>query len=140
MTTKTSGGKITGLLALTCEATVPVQVGDFVMLNGAYTVTLADGSAPVLGLVSVRNVKRTGDAFTTTFPVANTPGVVTVEVAGFYVVAKVAGGAIAAGQACGIGAGGALLVAGAGVATIGVALTTSTAAGQQIDVLVSKSA
>jgi predicted RecA/RadA family phage recombinase len=140
VTTKTSGGKITGLLALTCDASVAVQVGDFVMLNGNYTVTLADGSAPVLGMVSVRNVKRTGDQYTTTFPVANPGGTVTVEVAGFFVTQKMSGGAIAAGAACGIGAGGALLTAGGGVATIGVALTASAAAGQLIDVLVSKSA
>lgn len=140
MTTKSSGGKITGLLALTCEAAVALQVGDFVHLSGPYTVVLADGSKPVLGVVSVRNVKRTGDQFTTTYPVANVNGAVTVETAGFYVARKAAGGAIAAGAACGIGAGGALLTAGGGVSTIGIALTASTTAGDLIDVLVSKSA
>lgn len=140
MVTKTSGGKITGLLALTCEATVALQTGDFCMIVGDYQVALADGSKPVLGQVSVKNVKRVSDVNTTTFPVANVPGAVTVEVAGFYVTTVRTGGAVAAGGACGIGAGGALLAAGTGVQNIGIALSGATGAGQLIDVLVSKTA
>lgn len=138
MTTKTPGGKITGLLALTCEGAAGLQVGDFVHLTGPYTVNLADGTKPVLGMVTVRNVKRVNDQWSTTVGVANPGGQVTVEVAGFYVTRKAAGAAIAAGAACGIGAGGALLTAGTGVQNIGVALTAATTAGDLIDVLVTK--
>lgn len=138
MTTKTPGGKITGLLALTVEAAVALQVGDFVHLSDDYTVTLADGSKPILGIVTVRNVKRTGDQWSTEVGVGNAGGDVTVEAAGFYVFQKAAGGAFAAGVAVGIGAGGALLAAGAGVQTIGVALTASSGAADVVDVLVTR--
>lgn len=136
MTTTSSGGKITGLLALTCDSATALATGDFVMVTGDYAVALADGTKPVLGHVSVKNVKRTSTVTTTSFPVANPGGQVTVEARGLYVKEHVAGAAIAAGVAVGIGAAGALLAAGAGVATIGIALTHSTAAGQAIDVLV----
>ena len=42
---------------------------------------------------------------------------------------------LAAGALCGIGAAGAILAAGAGVATCFIALTTTTGAGQEIDLL-----
>lgn len=139
MTTTTAGGKITGLLALTCLTDVALAVGDFVHLVGNYKVALADGTKPVLGHVSVRNVKRTSSPTSTSYPVAATPGgQVTVETPGFYVKTHVAGaGGVTAGTDVGIGAAGALLTAGAGVRTIGVALTTG-AAGAAVDVLVSR--
>lgn len=140
MTTTSAGGKITGLLALTCTTDIALQVGDFVHLVGDYKVALADGSKPVLGHVSVRNVKRAlGDDTTgSSFPVASTPGDVTVEVPGFYVKTHAADAAIAAGQPVGIGAGGDLVVdPGDGtVGHVGLALTSAAAAGTLIDVLV----
>lgn len=139
MTTTTAGGKITGLLALTCLTDVALAVGDFVHLVGNYKVALADGTKPVLGHVSVRNVKRTSSPTSTSFPVAATPGgQVTVETPGFYVKTHPAGaGGVVAGQAVGIGAAGALLPVAGGVREIGVALTTA-AVGVACDVLVSK--
>lgn len=94
MATKTVGGKITGLLALTCEAQVDLEIGDNVMLTGPYEVELADGTAPVLGRVSVANKGRVG----ATFPDHITPGDCTVEARGWYVAKCVSGAAITAGQ------------------------------------------
>ncbi len=42
MATKTAKGKITGLLALTCEGAVALNVGDPVMVSAAYTVILCE--------------------------------------------------------------------------------------------------
>lgn len=138
MTTTAAGGRITGLLALTCIGSYGAAVGDFVHLSGDYTVALADGTKPVLGRVSVANVKRLSTVTSSQFPVANPGGDVTVEVAGFYVTKMNSGGAITVGTAVGIGAGGALLAAGAGVSTIGIALKGATGAGQAVDVLVTR--
>lgn len=137
MTNKNAGGRITGLLALTCEAAVSLRVGDHVHLTGPYTVGLADGTKPVLGRVSVSNKRRVlGDALSGSSIEHGVPGgEVTVEVPGFAVLTHPAGAAIAAGTLVGIGAGGALVAAGAGVSTVGLALTTTTAAGQTLDYL-----
>lgn len=135
MTTKRSGGRITGHLALTCEAAVALQIGDYVHLTGDYTVGLADGTKPVIGHVSVRNVKRTSTATSNEFPVGAPGREVTVEARGFDVHVRTAGGAFAAGADVGVNATGALVAVGAGVAKVGVALIAATAAGQRVDVL-----
>ena len=132
MATKQAGGKITGLLALTLEAQVALDVGDPVMVTGPYECGLADGTKPVVGLVSVANVTRNGP----NYPVANVPGDVTVEARGLYVAEMTSGGAFAAGALVGIGAGGALLAAGVGVENIGIALMAATGAAEQVDVLI----
>lgn len=93
MTTKLSGGKITGLLALSCEAQYAGEIGDYVHVTGDYEVNLADGTKPTLGKVSVANKKRVGSDF----PVADNPGPVTVEARGLFVDTVVSGGVIAAG-------------------------------------------
>lgn len=134
MTTKSAGGKITGLLAITLEAQVALNVGDPVMVTGPYECGLADGTKPVVGFVSVAN--KTRQAGTGNFPVNKVPGDVTVEARGVMVLRRTSGGIFAAGANVGIGAGGALVAAGAGVATIGIALMAATAAGQKVDVLV----
>lgn len=134
MTTKTAGGKITGLLALTLEAQVALNVGDPVMVTGPYECGLADGTKPVVGFVSVANKMR--QAGTGNFPVNKVPGDVTVEARGFMVRRMTSGGAFAAGASVGIGAGGALVAAGAAVARIGIALIASTGSGQKVDVLI----
>lgn len=136
MTTKTSGGKITGLLALSCEAAVATDVGDYVHLSGDYTVALADGTKPVLGKVSVSNKKRVNTLMSTTVGVDNVPGPVTVEARGLYVDKVLAGGAFAAGAAVGIGAANTVVAAGGGVATIGIALMASVGVGDDVDILV----
>jgi hypothetical protein len=137
MTNKNAGGRITGLLALTCEAAVSLRVGDHVHLTGPYTVGLADGTKPPLGRVSVSNKRRVLGTETTgsdiEYGVAG--GEVTVEVPGFAVHTHPAGAAITAGQAVGIGAAGALLPVGAGVTKIGLALTSAGGAGVAIDYL-----
>lgn len=137
MTNKNAGGRVTGLLALTCEAAVSLKVGDHVHLTGPYTVGLADGSKPVLGRVSVSNKRRVlGTATTGSDIEYGVPGQeVTVEVPGFAVHTHPAGAAITAGTDVGIGAAGALLTVGAGVSKIGHALTGATAAGQSVDYL-----
>lgn len=132
MTTKASGGKITGLLALTMEATAALAVGDPVHVSADYTVAKADGTKPVLGHVSVANKKRLAGAY----PVDNPGGDVTVEARGFSVRTIVSGGIIAVGSEVGHGAAGALLAAGAGVSTVGIALMGAAGAGTSIDVLI----
>lgn len=134
MTTKTQGGKITGILALTLESTVALAVGDPVHVIDDYEVEKADGSKPILGHVSVANVQR--EAGTGRWPVSAVPGQVTVEARGFSVRTITSGGAITAGAEVGHGAAGALLAAGGGVATIGIALMGAAGAGTKIDVLV----
>lgn len=137
MATKTAGGRITGHLALTCEASVALQEGDDVMVTDDYTVGLADGSKPSIGHVSVKNVKRTVTSTSDTFPVGNPGGDVTVEALGYNVRVKTASEAIAAGNYVEVGAAGAITDGGVTrtVATVGVALVGATAAGQSIDIL-----
>lgn len=132
MTTKTPGGKITGLLALTCEGQEALAVGDWVHLVGPYEVEKADGTKAVLGRISVKNVRR--NSTTGVYPEANVPGDVTVEAKGFAVSVEVAGAAIDAGDEVGVDAAGDILPVGAGVAKIGVALTPA-ADGEEFDCL-----
>ena len=134
MATKRSKGRITGLLSLTCESTVALQVGDPVHITGDYTVAKADGSKFCIGHVGVANVKR--DRVTAQYPVSNVPGDVAVEARGFEVRTLESGAAIAAGAEVGWNGAGDLVTAGAGVATIGVALMEAAGAGDEIDVLV----
>jgi hypothetical protein len=139
MTTTSTKGRITGLLALTFATDVALAEGDFVMLVGPYKVGLADGSKRCVGTVTVRSVKRVIDNVSSTFPVATTTGgQVTADVRGYMVVTRLAGAAIAAGADVGINSTGAIVVFPAGSTTIsrvGTALTTTNAAGQEIDVL-----
>lgn len=136
MTTKSSKGKITGLLALTMEAQVALDVGDWVAVTGDYEVGLADGTKPVLGHCSVSNKKRISDVMGTSVGNPNVPGDVTIEARGLYVQTVEAGGAFAAGTEVGVGGDNTVVAAGAGVATIGIALMASTGAGDPVDVLV----
>jgi hypothetical protein len=132
MVTKTPGGRITGLLALTVEAQVALEKEDPVMVTGDYEVGLADGTKPNLGHVSVANKAPVHG--TATRP-AEVPGVCTVEARGFYVRTILSDGAIAAGVGVAYGAAGALAAVAAGAHYDGIVLTHATAAGQKIDVL-----
>lgn len=136
MTTTTAGGKITGLLALTCDAAsgVSLVVGDWVEITAAYTVNKQTaGTKPLLGVVTVGNVKRLAGAY----PVANPGGTVTVDVPGFMVRTVKSAGAVTVGTRVGIAqASQKLAAAGAGVANIGIALTAASAVDQDVDVLV----
>lgn len=136
MTTKRSGGKITGLLALTMEAQVALDVGDWCHIVGDYEVGLANGTKPVLGHCSVSNKKRISNVMGTSVGNPNVPGDVTVEARGFYVKTEIAGGAFAAGVEVGVGAGNTIVAAGANVATIGISLMASSGAGDDVDLLV----
>jgi hypothetical protein len=136
MTTKRSGGKITGLLALTMEAQVATDVGDFVQIVGDYEVGLANGTKPVLGHVSVSNKKRVSNVMGTSVGNDKVPGDVTVEARGLYVKRVLAGGAFAAGVEVGVGAANTVVAAGANVATIGISLMASTGSGDDVDILV----
>lgn len=136
MTTKRSGGKITGILALTMEATVGLNVGDWVHVNGDYTVALADGSKAILGRCSVSNKKAVSTPFSRTVGVPNVPGDVTIEARGVSVETVLSHGAIPAGAPVGWDGTGAVAVAPDAINRIGTALMAATAAGQSIDVLV----
>lgn len=139
MTTKQSGGKITGILALTMEATVGLNVGDFVHINGDYTVTIADGTKVVLGRCSVSNKKAVSTAFSRQVGVAKVPGDVTIEARGLSVETCVSGGAIPAGSPVGIANNVVTVCAPDAINKLGTALMAATAAGQSIDVLVTAS-
>ena len=132
MTTKLAGGKITGLLALTLEAQVALEVGDPVMVTGNYECGLNDGTKPCIGFVSVKNVKRQAGAF----PVALVPGQVTVEARGVMVRKIKSAGALAAGIAVGTNGAQKLAADGAGVAHVGVSLMAATAVDQWLDTLI----
>lgn len=136
MTVKTAKGKVTGLLALTCEAQVATDIGDPVHIVGDYEVAIANGTKPVLGFVSVSNKGRVSTAMSTSVGNPVVPGDVTVEARGLMVRTAPAGAAFAAGVEVGINATGDLVAAGAGVATVGISLMASAAAGDLVDFLV----
>lgn len=129
--TATSGGKISGQIALTFETTVSLPVNAPVMVTGDYQVQKCDGSKPCVGFVDVANVKHNQGQF----PVPNTPGTVTVEAFGVAVRVVTAGGSITAGTKVGIGSDNKLHAAGGSVSTIGVALLAGSS-GDSIDVLI----
>lgn len=122
MTTKATGGKITGLLALTVEAQEALDVGDVVMLTGDYEVNLSDGTG-VLGRVSVSNKKRISGVMGTSVGNPKVPGDVTVEVPGFFVAQMELGATLAAGAQVGTNDGKTVVAVGTGVARIGTLLT-----------------
>lgn len=134
MTTKTRGGAITGLLALTVEAQVAMEIGDAVHVTGPYEVGLANGTKPVLGVVSVAN-KAPQFGAAVRDPLV--PGVVTVEARGFFVRTIEVASVVTAGQGIVYAAAGPVAAgtAGAGTEIVGIALTAATAAGQLIDIL-----
>ena len=136
MTTKLAGGKITGLLALTMEATVALDVGDLVHVNGDYTVTLADGTKPILGRCSVANKGATATPMSRTVGTPVVPGDVTIEARGISVEEFVSDGVFAAGVEVGTADGTTVVALGAGVQKIGISLLASTAAGESVDVLI----
>lgn len=133
MTTKQSGGKITGILALTMEATVGLDVGDWVHVNGDYTVALADGTKAVLGRCSVSNKKSVSTAMSYTAGVDRVPGDVTIEARAVSVETTVSGDVIAAGDPVGIVDNALETVAEDAINRVGTALMAATAAGQDID-------
>jgi hypothetical protein len=140
MTTKRAGGKITGLLALTVEAQVEVRIGDHVHLVGDYEIALADGTKPVLGYVSVSNIRGhgpdpRGGEWGRQYGLPIVPGDVTVEAPGFFVKSHAVGAAVVAGELVGINGDGDLVPAGVGVANVGLALTSADVAGERIDYL-----
>lgn len=85
MTTKRSGGNITGLLALTVEQQEECEPWTAVHLVGDYEVEKADGSRPILGLVSVGAYGRVGTGLGTSVGNPIVPGQITVEAPGFMV-------------------------------------------------------
>lgn len=137
MTTKQSGGKITGILALTMEAQDAHDVGDAVEVSGDYEVSMATGGKPVLGRVSVSNKKRVNTAMSTTVGVDNVPGDVTVEARGIAVETWVVSADVDAGEEVGTTDGTTVAPVGTGIAKIGLALMSGVAADDdEIDVLV----
>lgn len=133
MVTKSSGGKITGLLALTCEAQEELDIGDVVMLTGDYEVNLSDGTAK-LGKVSVANKGRVSGVMGTSVGNPVVPGAVTVEVPGFFVSTMELDATLAAGASVGTSDGKTLVADGVGVAHVGTLLTGGDA-GDDADVL-----
>lgn len=102
MTTKRSGGNITGLLALTVEQQEECEPWTAVHLVGDYEVEKADGSKPILGLVSVGAYGRVGSGLGTSVGNPIVPGQITVEVPGFMVRRVTLGGTVAAGANVGV--------------------------------------
>lgn len=135
MTTKLSGGKITGLLALSLEAEYAGEIGDYVHVTGDYECNLADGTKPTLGKISVSNKGRVGSDY----PVAVNPGPVTVEARGLFVDTVVAGGVVPAGSAIGpdpANPGRKFVAVALGAASaVGIALTGAGAANSKFDAL-----
>ena len=111
MTTKTFGGKITGLLALTVEAQEALEIGDWVHLVGDYEVERADGTKPILGKVSVTNKGRVSSVTGTSVGNAIVPGDVTVETPAFFVSRETAAETIEAGEQVAVISGGRLVTA-----------------------------
>lgn len=124
MTTKSAGGKITGLLALTVEAQEALDVGDVVHLVGDYEVEIADATKRTLGVVTVANKGRVSSVMGTSVGNPVVPGDVTVDVPGFMVRTMTLGGTVAAGDPVGLnGAGEAITVAAGHISEFGIALT-----------------
>lgn len=103
MATKQSGGKITGLLALTMEAQESIDFNDPIHVVGDYEVEKADGTRPVLGYASVINRGRVGTAYGTSVNNAVVPGDITVEARGLMVVEVEAGAPCDAGVDVAVG-------------------------------------
>lgn len=104
MTTKRSGGNITGLLALTVEQQEECEPWTAVHLVGDYEVEKSDGTKPILGLVSVGAYGRVGTGLGTSVGNPIVPGQITVEAPGFMVRRLTLGGTVAAGAQVGINA------------------------------------
>lgn len=131
--TSAAGGKISGLLALTFEATEAVAINAPVHVSGDYQVENADGTKPIVGFVDVPNVKRVGGVY----PSAVSPGTCTVEARGVAVRKLTSGAAVTAGARVGINAAGKVVAApAASVAECGIALMAAGAADVSIDVLI----
>lgn len=133
--TSQAGGKISGLLALTFEATVALVANDPVHVVGDYQVAKADGSKPIVGSVDVGNVKRAGGVY----PSANTPGTCTVEARGIAVRKYKSGAAVAAGIRVGFNNVQKIVAMGAGVAEAGISLMGAGAADVDMDILITTS-
>lgn len=128
-----AGGKISGLLALTFETDVSLPKDTPVHVVDDYEVAAADGTKIVVGYVDVSNVRRVGGSF----PVYETPGVVTVEARGYAVRKLTAGGSVTAGDGVKVNSS-QKVVGGAtpdDAGYIGVALT-SASTDEALDVLV----
>ena len=131
-----AGGKISGALALTFEASEAVAENDPVHVTGDYVVARADGSKPIVGLVDVPNVKRTGG----TYPAASVPGTCTVEARGVSVRTYKSGAAVAAGIRVGFNNTRRIVAApAAGVSECGISLMGAGAADVDIDILITSS-
>lgn len=103
MATKQSGGKITGLLALTMEAQESIDFNDPIHVIGDYEVEKADGTRPVLGYASVINRGRVNTVYGTSVNNAVIPGDITVEARGLMVVEVEAGAPVDAGVDVAVG-------------------------------------
>jgi len=137
MTTKLSGGTLPAFIGLTLEANVALAVGDPVMGGpGDFQCVKADGTKPVIGYVSKKNVTRGTFAGGNPgqYPVAQVPGDVTVEARAFFRKDFTVGVAFGVGADVGIGADNKLAPTGAGVLHIGIALQAGVV-GQQCDVI-----
>lgn len=106
MTTKRNGGNITGLLALTVEQQEDIPSWAPCHLVGDYEVETADGSKPILGLVSVTAHGRTNTGLSSTVGVPIVPGQITVEAIGLMVRRLELDGPVEAGRIVGASASG----------------------------------
>lgn len=132
--TNKPGGRISGFLNDTFEATDPLEISDPVIIVGDRQVGVPDGTKTIVGYVAVSSKKRVlGN-----YPVVNDPGTVTVEMRGFAVRKVLVGAApVAAGIDVGHSAASprGVVAMGAGVTKSGVTLH-SASAGAYVDILV----
>lgn len=140
MTTTISGGVISGRIALTMQCQYAAALGDAVSGGPSdYQCQQFNGTLPIVGTVTMPNVRRGTGALAGTYPQPNVPGDVTVDAKGHSVHQYVSGAtAFAAGAAVGLNATMQVVpyTGAANTQPLGVALNGSSASGTTVDVLV----
>lgn len=140
MTTTITGGIISERVGLTLLCQYAAALGDPVMGGPTdYQCQAFNGTLPVLGVVTMPNVKRGTGTLAGTYPQANVPGDVTVGLRGHSVHQFVASAtAFTAGQLVGLNAAGQVIpfVNAANTQSLGVALNGSSVQGTLVDVAI----
>lgn len=140
MTTTIPGGTITGRIGLTMQAQYAAALGDPVSAGPTdYECQLANGTLPIIGVITMMNVKRGTGTLAGTYPQPNVPGDVTVDARCHFVRQFTSGAtAIVPGTVVGLNATNQLIpfTGAANTQSLGIALNSSSAAGTPVDVAV----
>lgn len=138
MTTTITGGVINGRIGLTMSCQTAANLGDPVMGGPTdYQCTAVDGTKPIIGVVTMPNVRRGTGALAGTYPQPNVPGDVTVDLFAHAVHQFTSNATnFTAGQYVAVDATGkvGLDTAAANTQRVGIALNGSSAAGTVVDV------